>query len=40
MKANWWGLTVGVYSAPFYPKPPAAKFTSKGDSHMRTDAQI
>ena len=31
-------LTAGSYSTPI--NPPAAKFASQGDVHVRTDAQI
>ena len=35
---TWGELTVGSYSIPV--NPPAAKFASQGDAHVRTNAQI
>ena len=33
------GFTAGAYSTP-PPNPPAAKFASQGDAHVRTNTQI
>ena len=35
---TWGELTAGSYSTPI--NPPAAKFASEGDAHVRTDAKI
>ena len=40
MGGEGWRLTAGAVSAPSPPTPPAAKFASQGDAHVKTDAQI
>ena len=42
MGGGGWGLTAGAVRAPSppTPPPPAAKFVSQGDAHVKTDAQI